>query len=174
VPLPTVLEAVFVPKTVIVPERVRIKSNPAHKAWNVSLSHGGGFAGTFEAYVRVNTRLPESFSLGLVFRAPGVDTCVLVRVNGDHGAHKNPDGSSFKQGAHCHHPMPPDASKLVSAVTWAEGPPHADLLDPCPAPFSLSVAWTFLARVTGIVTDQNVDAMITRVQTAVGAQLTLP
>jgi hypothetical protein len=55
----------------------------------------------FEVFTRVNTDLPENFSVGLVWRANGNDI-ILVRYNGDHGEHTNFLTKEKLKGCHIH------------------------------------------------------------------------
>ncbi len=56
-------------------------------------------------FVRVNNELAESFSLGLTYEAPGIRRAPILRVNGDHGSHTNPDKTRIVCGPHIHYPV---------------------------------------------------------------------
>lgn len=60
--------------------------------------------GSFRIFVRVLRDLNESFSIGLTYRtSPAATDTVLLRLNGDHGTHVNPDRSVVAPGPHVHY-----------------------------------------------------------------------
>ena len=101
------------------PKRVN-KANPAQRGWDIALT--ADLEGDFSAFLRINARLPELCSAGLCYAATAGGKVTLLRVNGEHGAHSNPDGSRVV-GAHIHGPTP--AQLYVEPPAFANGPRHA-------------------------------------------------
>jgi len=161
----TIRDVLLAPKTVVLPVRLRTKSNPAHRAWDLSLA--SSIAGDLAVYFRVNVMLPEDFSVGMRHKPPSSPANVLIRVNGDHGHHKNPDGYKFSFGAHVHMPTQGQLDGLVLTANWPEGPPYAAPLPD--ATISLRQAWQLLVSATNIQTTQQVENMVLRAQHALGS-----
>jgi hypothetical protein len=126
----TIRELLALPKKAHAPGRRKKKSHAAHRAWDLSLSVDAEIDGALIAYIRLSIDLPESFSIGLRYQPLAGSPTVLLRVNGDHGPHRNPDGFRFLEGSHIHEPMESDLDLPVSASSWAEGPPFAFVLKP--------------------------------------------
>lgn len=155
--MPTVSELLLVRKTVVLPLRVRPKPNPAHRAWELEL-HSPASA-EFAVFFRVNLHLPESFSIGLTCRDPGGGLHVLLRVNGDHGGHQNPDGYRV-EGAHMHLPSSSALESPLPIDPWRAGPR-------CAVPLFVSVlrlseGWRMLATSTNIEVTPNVQRLVDR------------
>lgn len=71
----------------------------------------------FEVFMRQLIALPEEYSVGLVYRTRYAhDPIVLLRFNGDHGYHKNPDRSVIS-GQHIH--------RATAAILKVGGKPEA-------------------------------------------------
>ena len=96
----------------------------------VELTVASDIKGALISYIRINVELPESFSIGLRYHPKAGAPTVLLRVNGDHGPHKNPDRSRFFEGSHIHEPHGIEMDLTASTVNWAEVPPYAILLTP--------------------------------------------
>ncbi len=88
----------------------RQKSNGGHRGINVRLKCD--IEGSLSAVVRVNLTLVENFSCILVFEHDGIAAIDVLRVNGDHGEHRNPDGQLIN-GPHVHLPTDIDVSAFA-------------------------------------------------------------
>ena len=108
--MPTVGELLALPKSVVLPAKPKAKANQAHREIDLEVQASGA-PGHFLVYVRVNVHLAESFSIGLRYHAVGKEASQLLRLNGDHGGHQNPDGSRLEEGPHLHAPTPDEASQ---------------------------------------------------------------
>lgn len=97
--MPTVRQLIEAPKQ-ITSSKPRSRSHYGHRGVDFSVV---STAGSFGIVVRVNERICESYSMILRYQPPGSPTTILLRVNGDHGEHKNPDGS-LVYGPHLHQP----------------------------------------------------------------------
>ncbi len=167
--MPTVKDLLATPKTPDPPTRVRVKSNPSHRAWDLPLI--AALEGRFSVYVRVNVSLPEMFSVGIIYTPPKGSTTVLLRVNGDHGTHRNPDGSVVT-GPHVHKPQENELGLVVAPGMWTDGPPFAVEIQA--APFTVLHAWFKLAAEAGIQSSPEVEQAFKAVHNKVGlAQMEL-
>lgn len=106
----------------------------------------------------MNVRLPESFSIGVVFRDQGAAN-VLLRVNGDHGTHKNPDGVVV-EGPHVHLPWGPQLDEELPEEPWKDGPPFAVPL--FVEEFRLFDAWALLGTIANIVNAREAEEKMRR------------
>jgi hypothetical protein len=148
----TVRQLVEVPKRAIPPARKVNKSNKAFRAWDLHIE--SKIQARIIAYVRISVDLPESFSIGLRYQPDSGAPSVLVRVNGDHGPHKNPDGTRFSEGSHIHFPLLEELYLTAEPGMWKGGPPHATLLGPIVIP--LTEGWRIFAeRVNILNTDKT-------------------
>lgn len=117
----TVAELVRLPKQI---ERAnRVPKRDGHEQINFAVVASDG--STFQVYVRMLRRLPESFSFGLTYLEGG-ERYLLRRLNGDHREHANPDGR-IVLGGHIHQPVddslaPVPGDTLRFAVEVAEPP----------------------------------------------------
>lgn len=162
----TISEILALPKTVALPAKPKIKSNEAHREWDVALSVQG-IPGKLVVYVRTNIALIESFSIGLRLELPGQKAAVLVRVNGDHGPHRNPDKTRVS-GPHIHGPT---AAEAASDVIPGFDPVFARSLDPAAAG-RLPDAWAIFCQEAGIAYDAGAHAIVGRMH-ATGSQMDL-
>lgn len=150
----TVGELLQAPKCVHSVPKHRVKAQMSHLQWDCDVE-AQGVPGRFIVGLRVNVALPESFSFFLRYDAPDSAPAVLLRVNGDHGLHKNPDGSTCA-GPHVHTPT---QSQLSAAPTpLASGPKYAAAL---PAPCqTMSAAWEEMRARACITPSKEVDSAI--------------
>jgi hypothetical protein len=158
----TVGELLALPKTVPGdPPRPREVSHYGHRGWNIKVSAAGAAPGEFKAFLRVNSKLPEQFSIGLVYEEPGIVPVVLVRVNGDHGRHPNPDGTVIEEGPHIH--APNDAERLLPppARAWSNGPAMATALGPDHN--HLAIAWKRFAQEVTISENSDISGFMSGV-----------
>ena len=160
----SVADLLAIPKTVSRTFRISTH-DPEHARLDIELA--AACLGAFHVYVRVLRALNENFSVGLRFCQPGAGDTVLLRVNGDHGRHRNPDGGMIAEGPHVHSfrfPLRDQAPRPGSEARWA-WPLPADHL-------ALPRAWrTFCALVT-LTSDAKVDRRIAKLY-ASSAQLPL-
>ncbi len=152
----TVEELLRWPKEPVSPARARKKSQSAYRAWDLLLR--ANLPGQLFVYVRTNVDLPESFSVGLRYHPPQGAPSVLLRVNGDHGGHRNPDGTRFSSGAHVHAPTTAELAAPYQPGMWSDGPPFATLLPTHSLP--LLVAWHELITRTNISDSPDVRRAI--------------
>jgi hypothetical protein len=149
--MPTLKELVEVGKAVAEGPVSRTKSPPTQKDLNFKLAHptASNVPGTFSIFVRLNTALPDSFSVGLVYESPTVKPLTILRVNGSHAPHKNPDGSVVPRNtAHIHQPYAEQPAKEVWAgfsADWALQLP----------PITLIQAWDLLLSTAHVTPDQT-------------------
>jgi hypothetical protein len=120
------------------------KASEAFHQWEFPLEHQNvAIEGRFFGYLRVNADLPERFSVGLRYEDPRAGNALLLRLNGDHGVHRNPGekGPAFDSGVHLHEP-----TEEESVTAWAPGfePRFAKLLPP--AHQQLTTAWLALCQ----------------------------
>jgi hypothetical protein len=151
----TIREALALPKRVEPPGRRRNKTHPSHRQWDLALAMDAEIGGVLVVGIRINVDLPESFSLLLRYQPHEGPAAILLRVNGDHGPHKNPDGRRFLEGSHVHAPLEADLDLPLSvAGAWAEGPPFATPLEP--QIVRLTEGWRVLSeRATILQTAEN-------------------
>ncbi len=97
---PTLYELLMAPKTLVMPPKRRVKAHPSHAEIDVPIACE--MPGEFVFFARVSLDLAESYTLGLRYEAPGFRSVPILRVNGDHGAHSNPDKTRFTGGPHVH------------------------------------------------------------------------
>ena len=143
--------------------KARQKNRVSHKELDLQVSADD--PGEFSIFVRVNAALAESFSIGLKYDAAQMKTCVLLRVNGDHGQHRNRDGA-IVEGAHVHFPSPSELISLPSAgfqVQDATAVPKAALLPQ---------AWAIFCQIAHVQPAPEIAKAIGRLHTS-GAQTLL-
>jgi hypothetical protein len=150
-------------KDLVPPARAKKKAHPAYRAWDLQLQ--AHVPGQFIVYVRINVDLPESFSTGLRYHPPQGAPSVLLRVNGDHGGHRNPDGTRFSSGAHVHAPTEAELAQRCQPGMWAEGPPFAALLPV--HTLSLVDGWRELVTRTNIGDSPDVRRVIAKMSASV-------
>lgn len=157
-PAPTlsIADLVAIPKTVA--RAFRTSTRDAEHV-RLDLELAASCPGTFHVFVRVLRALSESFSIGLRYEAQPGDT-VLLRVNGDHGRHRNPDGGFLIEGPHVHSFVPPsrDAPPRPAAeARWAWPLPTENL--------ALPRAWSTFQRAVALTSTAEVDRKIARLYT---------
>lgn len=161
----TIFELIELPKTIELPVRPRHKAHPSHQEFDVVLSAED--PGTFRLVIRGSGAFFESFSLILLYSRPGIRPAVLLRLNGDHGYHNNPDGSHIDGVPHLH--MFP-YGVLFEAVSDKQ-PDHAIEL---PAELSTPArAWPIFREVAHINDDPRMAKHLARVCGTGGLQLAL-
>jgi len=162
--MPTLQDILAAPKTVNWPAKGKIKSPPTQVDADLELSCGvSGMRGQLVLYVRVNTILPESFSIGLRLEPQGKKPSLLVRLNGWHGPHPNPDGTIIPgHTAHIHLPtakeLAGDYTGKVELRTAVELQPLVGLVLPSP-PDVVSV-WPFFQQYLNIAPDPRVTTLL--------------
>ena len=118
-------------------------------------------SGHFLVFVRVLRALPENFSFGLRYVAVDAGETVLLRVNGDAHAHKNPDGSFFSATPHIH--------SFRGAMLLAPPRPEAQTKWAWPISINhiiLSNAWAFFCAMTHLTSTKRIDARIRKLRGA--------
>jgi hypothetical protein len=133
--MPTLGELLRSPKAIIWPPRSKVKSPPTQRDCDLDVTCGlQDVQGALVIYVRINSELPEDFSIGIRLQGRKGVVC-LARVNGHHGEHENPDGSIVPAGQpHIHRPSATQLQKAVPAkldsLPWAEvlEPQNSDLV----------------------------------------------
>jgi hypothetical protein len=124
--------------------------------------------GRFHVFVRVLRTLSENFSVGLRYFSAGAGETVLLRVNGDHGSHRNPDGAIILEGPHLHSFRPPllnEAPRPSTHLRWASPLP--------PDHVALPAAWRTFCGQIAFIPDSKVDRIIGKLCASL-AQLPLP
>jgi hypothetical protein len=135
--------------------RPRKISHPGHRGWDIRLYLADkDDAGTFVVFLRVNDVLTESFSLGLRYQEKGIAPVVLLRVNGDHGEHPNPDGSKVR-GPHLHAPTAEERLSPPPEDDWSTGPHTA--LSIGPEHHHLATAWNLLCSEARIAPNETMS-----------------
>jgi hypothetical protein len=116
------------------------------------------------AFVTVNVRLAELFSIGLRYDSPDSGTVVVLRVNGDHGRHKNPNGEIIR-GPHLHIP---DAGALDTRPSAGYRLLFAEPLPP--ENRILTKAWALFCSRANVLPNENVAKALSRLHTDVAQQ----
>lgn len=162
---PTIEQLVAWPKTVS--GTARSRTDDASYRLDVPLVSSA--PGSFRVFVRILRDLAEHFSMGLAYRtAPGAQETVLIRLNGDHGHHKNPDGGQIESGPHLHFFIPP--------LLLEPPPPGAKHKWAWPLPpefVSAQLAWPKFCEHASVVSTSKVDRSIRKLYRA-AAQTTIP
>ncbi|MGA2447163.1 MAG: hypothetical protein ABTD50_00650 [Polyangiaceae bacterium] len=125
-------------------------------------------SGRFHVFVRVLRALSENFSVGLRYASAGTGETVLLRVNGDHGSHRNPDGAMILEGPHLHSYRPPllgQPPRPSAHARWASPLP--------PDHLALPTAWRTFCGQIALAPDAKVDRTIATLYASL-AQLPLP
>lgn len=135
-------ELIALPKRMGVPNRPRLIG----KNWQNHVRLTADASGHFRAYFKLNVY--EFFSFGLLYRPSqrAKKWSTLLRLNGDHGPHRNPDGTRFDRGPHRH--VWPEALLDLPPVP-GDDPPHGIVLDD--THLGVDVAWHAFAAAAGIV-----------------------
>jgi hypothetical protein len=123
--------------------------------------------GQFRVFVRILRALSENFSIGLCYSEPAQADAVILRVNGDHGSHRNPDGGMIAQGPHVHGFRGPrrDAPPQPGAEArwaWPLPPDH----------LSLPIAWRSFCREASVGSNEKVDKKMVKLHASL-SQLAL-
>jgi hypothetical protein len=161
----SVAELLAIPKTVLHTFRAS-SHDPDHARLDLELE--AACPGTFHVFVRVLFALNENFSVGLRFAAPGAGDTVLLRVNGDHGSHRNPDGGVIGEGPHVHSfqsPVRDQAPGPGTEARWAWPLP--------PDHLALPTAWRTFCGLIALTSTTKVDRRIVTLYAST-AQLPLP
>ncbi|MGH7271775.1 MAG: DUF6978 family protein [Polyangiaceae bacterium] len=164
-PVFSIADLLAVPKTIA--RTFRVSTQDPENA-RIDLELEAAYPGSFHVFVRVLHALGENFSMGLRFAAPGAVDTVLLRVNGDHGGHRNPDGGWIEEGPHVHSfrsPARDQPPRPDSQPRWAWPLP--------PDHLALPTAWSTFCRLTALASDTKVDRKISTLY-ASSVQLHLP
>ena len=140
----------------------RKASHLGHQGWNIGLEVADPDAGSFTVIVRVNQVLHESFTVGLRYQERGSQALMLLRVNGDHGGHGNPDGSRIESGPHLHAPTAAERLLPPPVRDWSTGPPTA--LPLAVEHNNLLVAWNRLIAEGNIRPSEAISKFMSGVQ----------
>jgi hypothetical protein len=156
---PTIRELIELPKRVR-QTRPRAVSHPSHKSVNVELIADA--PGTLLGIIRVNQRMIESFSCILRYDPPKGRPVLLLRVNGDHGPHKDIVGGPH---AHVHAP-----ERLDFPPEYGTEPDWGLIVDPdCRL---LGHAWAEFCRRANVAHSEKMARLVAKLHTAL-AQATL-
>lgn len=141
-------------------KRIRNKNDdPVHARLDLLLE--SELPGKFYAFVRVRRALKENFSIGLRYLDGDGGDIVLLRVNGDHGKHRNPDGGILAFGAHVHgfrgpiRELPP-RNRGEAKWAWPISPDH----------LALPVAWRTFCVLAQIESAQKVEREVAKLYTS--------
>lgn len=135
------------------PKRKNV-SHSGHSGWDYPLDAPEAGEGRFVVFLRINDRLMESFTLGLRYQEPKMEPAVLIRVNGGHGMHGNPDGTVIEDGPHLHAPTDEELLEFPPVSAWAGGPKMAIALEPKYR--NLEFAWQLLSLRCSIAPSETV------------------
>lgn len=161
----TTYELICIAKSVKWPPKPKNKSHPSHHECDIEFASAA--PGKLVGFVRANSMLSESFTIGLRYHAANLAPSILLRVNGDHGRHPNPDGTEVTSGPHLHTPsyghlhLPPDPTQREE---WAVP------LDPSCT--HLPAAWRIFCETANVTPDHRIAKLLAAVH-ASGAQLDL-
>lgn len=143
--------------------RARPKSHPGHVQLNLSVdSEIDGLS----IYLRLNTRLIELYSVGLWFQCSAKKSTVVLRVNGAHSAHRNPDGTALM----CPHLHIPTEDEMPMAPHSAYDLKNAvSLGGECRFIYG---GWDFFCQRVNVETNTAIAAVVSKMHT-VAAQESL-
>ena len=150
----------------VIEKTFRVQSQDQEHA-RLDLQLSASTAGTFFVFVRVLRALNENFSIGLRYEEAGFGNVVLLRVNGDHGRHRNPDGGIISEGPHIHtfrSPAKDAAPRSGAEAKWAWPLPSEHL--------ALPTAWKTFCGLVSLESTTKVDKKIATLYTSL-AQLSL-
>lgn len=89
-------------KKIILSPSPKNKTNGLHKQTNMELESADK-KHKFSVFIRENTKLMEFFSVGLVYHRDKETDIIIIRYNGNHGAHKNYlNNELIEEGFHIH------------------------------------------------------------------------
>lgn len=153
--MPTIQDVLQAPKTPTWPARRKLKSPDTQTEVDIDLACTlPGLKGQLVLYARVLTELPEIFSVGLKVEMRGRAPSLIIRANGGHGQHKNPDGTIIPaKQPHIHVPTSEElSSEYSSKVKLVKALPidHADAVS----------AWSYLAQELNIEDDGRVTRLV--------------
>ena len=95
-------ELISCEKKIILPPSPKNKTNGSHKQTNMEIESVGKKY-KFSVFIRENIKLMEFFSIGLVYHRGEETDVIIVRYNGNHGAHKNYlNNELIEEGFHIH------------------------------------------------------------------------
>lgn len=135
--MPTVGDLIHLPKR-LEPTALPVRSS-RQASRNVVVRVLADCEGALTVRARVNENLSEIYSFVLGYALKGRKPVVLVRMNGKHGLHRNPDGKILPSKPHIHFPSDEELQLPVAAIDWINGPPWAIELDD--RHLALSVGW---------------------------------
>jgi len=140
----------------------RTKTHPGHLRIDLPLqSEIPGLT----AFVRQSTALTESFSIGLLYEVTGREPIIVLRVNGDHGRHRNPDGTVFR-GPHVHEPR---GSELDLEPWRGFEPKYARTID---GQYRILVnAWDLFCQLVAILPSEPVARHLGRIHTQLAQEV---
>jgi hypothetical protein len=154
--MPTIEDVLLAKKTVLFPARPKVKSPSTQRDVDLELDcQLPDLKARIVLYIRVNTLFTELFSIGLRLEMKGAAPSLIVRLNGGHGPHKNPDGTMIAMGQpHIHVPTPQElVSDFKSKVKLVKAEPV-----PCGDPAS---AWPFFESWARITPDRRMTTLVT-------------
>lgn len=154
-------ELLTIPKEVKA-TKPRTKTHPGHL--RIDLPLHSEFAG-LTAFVRQSTALIESFSIGLLYEVTGREPIIILRVNGDHGRHRNPDGTVFS-GPHVHEPRDIDLDR----EPWRGfEPKYARTIDGQYR--MLGSAWDLFCQLAAVLPNEPVARHLGRIHTQLAQEV---
>lgn len=165
----TAADLIALAKRVGLTSRPRVKPNLGHVELTMGLEVDAESPedGAFEVRVRMNRRLSECFSLVLLYRDAEGAIVTLLRVNGSHGGHTNPDGIRI-DGPHVHALGPDDINAGARPDARAKWAFPVDVIHN-----RIDFAWVLFRQLASIQSTTGIDSKIGKMQTE-GAQLALP
>jgi hypothetical protein len=143
---------------VITAQRIRPQSKAGHIGVGVDLSCPS-IAGELSVVIRLNEALTESFSIVLRYEYEHSPVIAVLRVNGDHGQHRNPDGI-LVSGPHVHRPL---EAELDTAPMPAFEPRFAEPVAPHHA--QSPYAWALFLERAAIAPHEKMASRIAKMHT---------
>jgi len=155
---PSIAELIACPKTISKAVQAN-DDDPKHHRLDLVLKSEA--PGKFQSFIRVKRAMKEHFSIGLRYLDDEGAHVVLLRVNGDHGRHRNPDGGLILSGPHVHgfrgplRELPPQ-DRVEARWAW---PLPADHL-------ALPVAWRTFCSLVHLESERKYDRKVAELYTS--------
>jgi len=133
--------------------------DPVHARLDLALD--SDTPGRFQAFVRVKRVLKENFSIGLRYLDDDGGDAILIRVNGDHGGHRNPDGGVILSGPHVHGfrgptlELPP-RNRAEPRWAWPIAPDH----------LALPMAWRTFCDLANVRSERKFEREVAKLYTS--------
>ena len=146
------MRCVMAPKRVT-SRRPRVSTRGLNVEVDLAIEWAGGGPGRFTTYVRQQTDLMEKFSVGLRWEMPRRGDVHIVRVNGQHGPHQNPDGSVVADCMHAHYWRLAEPPLMDRQPKWAVALPGNRRCN-------VAGAWDALCAIANISCDPTIDRVV--------------